>query len=148
LLGYCEGHNLELRYYKRDYEDRKGKYNMLINHVGVVVNDMNLSKEFYGTVLGGSVEHEFENETVHLVFMDFGNGIIELVKRKNEDFRGGLGVVEHIAFTVDNIEIAIEKLKTYKVQFISETPKAIDNKKVFFFQGPNGEKLEIVEHLK
>lgn len=121
---------------------------MLINHVGVVVNDMNESKDFYSSVLGGKVEHEFENDSVHLVFMDFGNGIIEFIKRKNVDFHGATGVVEHIAFTVDNIEKAIEKLKTFKVQFISETPKLIDNKKVFFFQGPNGEKLEIVEHLK
>jgi lactoylglutathione lyase len=121
---------------------------MLINHTGIVVKDMNTSKDFYMEVLGGEVEHEFENDSVHLVFMDFGNGVIELIKRKNEEFSGTNGVVEHIAFTVDNVERAIERLRTYKVKFISETPKSIDNKKVFFFQGLNGEKLEFVEHLK
>lgn len=121
---------------------------MIIDHIGVVIKDIYESKKFYTEVLGGIFDHEVENERVHLVFINFGHGVVELIKRKNEEFSSSKGVVEHIAFTVDSVDDTVKRLKEQKVDLISETAMFVDNKKVFFFQGPNGEKLEIVEYLK
>ena len=55
--------------------------------------------------------------------------------------------MEHIAFTVENLEDEIEKLKENNVEIISESPRVCDKKLIAFFKGPNGEKLEFVQYL-
>lgn len=55
---------------------------IIMNHVGVIVKDMDISKRFYSEVLDGVIDHEYEDENVHLCFVKSGNGVIELVKRK------------------------------------------------------------------
>lgn len=120
---------------------------IIMNHVGVIVKDMDISKRFYSEVLDGVIDHEYEDENVHLCFVKSGNGVIELVKRKKEQSSLNLGVVEHIAFTVENLEVAIEGLKKKNIEVISEFPRVCDNKLIAFFKGPNGEKLEFVQYL-
>ncbi|GAA0123076.1 MAG: VOC family protein [Clostridium argentinense] len=118
-----------------------------MNHVGVTVKDMEASKKFYSEILDGIIDHEYEDENVHLCFIKSGNGVIELVQRKKVESSFNIGVVEHIAFTVENLEDEIEKLKENNVEIISESPRVCDKKLIAFFKGPNGEKLEFVQYL-
>jgi lactoylglutathione lyase len=118
-----------------------------MNHVGVIVEDMEVSKKFYEEVIGAKLEHAYENERVQLTFYRVGSGVVELVKRKNTDHNRNLGVVEHIAFTVDNIEESMKLLKKHNVKSISEEIISMENKLLFFFEGPNGEKLEYVQYV-
>jgi lactoylglutathione lyase len=118
-----------------------------MNHVGVIVDDMEVSKKFYEEVIGAVLEHTYENERVQLAFYRVGSGVIELVKRKNTEHSRNLGVVEHIAFTVENIEESVEALKKNNVKPISENISTMENKLLFFFYGPNGEKLEYVQYV-
>jgi lactoylglutathione lyase len=55
--------------------------------------------------------------------------------------------VNHLAFTVENITAELERLKEAGVKLVDEEPRVILNGtvKIAFFQGPNGEKLELVE---
>lgn len=118
-----------------------------MNHVGVIVDDMEVSKKFYEEVIGAKLEHTYENERVELAFYKVGSGVVELVKRKNTNHNRNLGVVEHIAFTVDNIEESVELLKKHNLKSISEEIISMENKLLFFFEGPNGEKLEYVQYV-
>ena len=43
---------------------------------------MEASKKFYSEILDGIIDHEYEDENVHLCFIKSGNGVIELVQRK------------------------------------------------------------------
>jgi len=55
--------------------------------------------------------------------------------------------VNHLAFTVEDIEAELVRFKEAGVKLIDEEPRTIlnDNVKIVFFEGPNGEKLELVE---
>lgn len=121
---------------------------MKIEHVGIMVNDMNESLAFYQNILGLKLrKREWLNETVELAFLFFPEQPsveIELVHGgpvENE------GIVNHLAFTVNNIEAEMIRLKEAGTQLINEEPQIIlkGTVKIAFFQGPNGEKLELVE---
>lgn len=121
---------------------------MKIEHVGIMVNDMDESLAFYQTILGLKLrKREWLNETVELAFLFFPEQPsveIELVHGgpvENE------GIVNHLAFTVNNIEAEIFRLKEAGTQLINEEPQIIlkGTVKIAFFHGPNGEKLELVE---
>ena len=121
---------------------------MKMEHVGIMVNDMDESLAFYQNVLGLKLRNrEWLNDTVELAFLYFPEQPsveIELVfgvQVENE------GIVNHLAFTVEDIEAELVRFKEAGVKLIDEEPRSIlkDNVKIAFFSGPNGEKLELVE---
>ena len=121
---------------------------MKMEHVGIMVNDMDESLAFYQDILGLELRHrEWLNDTVELSFLFFPEQPsveVELVyggKVENE------GIVNHLAFTVENIEAELVRFKEAGVKLVDEEPRSILNEtvKIAFFQGPNGEKLELVE---
>jgi lactoylglutathione lyase len=121
---------------------------MKMEHVGIMVKDMNESLAFYQNILGLELRNrEWLNETVELAFLFFPEQPsveVELVYGgpvENE------GIVNHLAFTVENIEAELERFKEAGVKLVDEEPRTILNGtvKIAFFQGPNGEKLELVE---
>jgi lactoylglutathione lyase len=118
-----------------------------MDHVGVIVSDMEKSKKFYQEIIGAEQIHTYENENVQLAFYKIGSGVVELVKRKHVEHTRNLGVVEHIAFTVDNIEQCVKELKAKNIKLISENIITMENKLLFFFEGPDGEKLEFVQYV-
>ncbi|WP_229672221.1 VOC family protein [Pullulanibacillus camelliae] len=119
-----------------------------MEHVGIMVNDMDESLAFYQNILGLKLRNrEWLNDTVELAFLFFPEQPsveVELVcgnKMENE------GIVNHLAFTVENIEAELLRFKEAGVKLVDEKPRSILNAtvKIAFFQGPNGEKLELVE---
>jgi len=121
---------------------------MKMEHVGIMVNDMDESLEFYQNILGLKLRNrEWLNDTVELAFLYFPEQPsveIELVfgvQAENE------GIVNHLAFTVEDIEAELVRFKEAGVKLIDEEPRSIlnDKVKIAFFHGPNGEKLELVE---
>jgi lactoylglutathione lyase/glyoxylase I family protein len=56
------------------------------------------------------------------------------------------GVVNHIAFRVEDIFQAVEWLKSHKVELINDEPRSMGKSQYnFFFRGPSGEKLELFQ---
>ncbi|WP_163538436.1 VOC family protein [Gracilibacillus sp. YIM 98692] len=121
---------------------------MKMEHVGIMVNDMDESLAFYQNILGLELrKREWLNDTVELAFLFFPEQPsveVELVYGgpvENE------GIVNHLAFTVENIEAELVRFKEAGVKLVDEEPRSIfnDTVKIAFFKGPNGEKLELVE---
>ena len=121
---------------------------MKMEHIGIMVKDMDESLAFYQNILGLKLRNrEWLNDTVELAFLYFTEQPsveIELVygvQVENE------GIVNHLAFTVEDIEAELARLKEAGVKLVDEEPRSIlkDNVKIAFFEGPNGEKLELVE---
>jgi lactoylglutathione lyase len=119
-----------------------------MEHVGIMVKNMDESLAFYQNILGLELRNrEWLNESVELAFLFFPEQPsveIELVYGvpvENE------GIVNHVAFTVENIEAELVRLKEAGVTLIDEEPLTVLNGtvKIAFFYGPNGEKLELVE---
>jgi lactoylglutathione lyase len=118
-----------------------------IDHVGVMVNDLEASLLFYQKVVGLELKDQFTiaNGTITLAFLGF-NGTdeteLELVYGGNDDLPSE-GKVNHIAFLVDDIEEEFKRLQGLEVTFISDEIVTLPNGyRNFFVQGPDGEKVE------
>ena len=121
---------------------------MKMEHVGIMVNDMDESLAFYQNILGLELRNrEWLNDTIELAFLFFP----EQPSVEVELIYGGPveneGIVNHLAFRVENIESELVRFKEAGVKLVDEEPRSILNGtvKIAFFQGPNGEKLELVE---
>lgn len=117
---------------------------MFIEHIGIQTKDAEKSAEFYCKNLGFEICGDHLNERVKIIFLKAENGVIELVQNLKQPQERVDGVVDHIAFRVHDIEREVEKLKAAGVELISEKPMDFKQDKVFFFRGPNGERLEFV----
>ena len=111
-------------------------------HIGIFAKDIDASIDFYKR-LGFSLDGE-ENIGIRLAFLSAGSCIIELVEQKNPETRIA-GVVDHIAFEVDDIDDAIRRanaagiaVNTAEIASLS----ILGGVKNVFFTGPDGERLE------
>ncbi|MBM7569904.1 VOC family protein [Aquibacillus albus] len=121
---------------------------MKMEHVGIMVNDMDESLAFYQNILGLELRNrEWLNDTIELAFLFFPEQPsveVELVYGRPFENEG---IVNHLAFTVKNIEAELARFKEAGIKLVDEEPRIILNGtvKIAFFEGPNGEKLELVE---
>jgi lactoylglutathione lyase len=123
-----------------------------IEHVGIMVKDLAASIAFYQNVLGFDLLEQIEpGPSVSLAFLgnkENGHVYVELVSREGADFPDQ-GKVNHLAFTVDDINKEINRLKELNVTFASEEPLSLPNgSNYIFFKGPDGESLELFQPAK
>lgn len=118
-----------------------------VSHIGLVVRDAAKSSDFYQKVLGCSEVDSYRDNRVTLVFLRTGTQTIELVQyMAGEAEPRRAGVVDHIAFKVQDIDAEIAKLRGMGVTLIFDAPREMaGGKKIFFFAGPDGERLEFVQ---
>ena len=115
-----------------------------LEHLGIMVRDIEASIAFYTEVLG--LEHKYTmthtNGVIQLAFLAFP----ELIQGYNADLPAE-GKVHHAAFTVDDIETEFERLKALpQVELREEEMTTLPNgARYFFFYGPDGELLELVQ---
>lgn len=122
-----------------------------VEHIGLVVRDARRSEEFYRRVLGCAKIDQYQDQRVKLVFLQAGGQTIELVQYLDSQTQPRpAGAIDHIAFRVDDIETAAAAVKAAGADLIFDTPKTTMNgaKKIFFFAGPDGERLEFVQEAK
>jgi lactoylglutathione lyase len=122
-----------------------------LEHIGVKVSNMDRSIQFYKDVLGLELVGRSQvNEQLELAFLsypDTDNIQIELISRRSDDLPAA-GIVDHMAFTVTDIEAEVERLKSLGVKMIDEAPRELNISgivKIAFFYGPDGEKLEFFQ---
>ena len=124
-----------------------------INHIGIVVNDIEKSLQFWHDVLGIDLE-SFESVpsfNVDLAFLHIDKSRIELLKptstQNNEYYEllqsRGSGF-HHICLEVDNINEMLEKLKSHNVKLKNETAIELPGRKLAFLE-PDGCDGVIVE---
>ncbi|KON69757.1 glyoxalase [Peribacillus butanolivorans] len=140
-----------------------------IDHVGVIVNDLSAAKEFFldfGLEVKGEWEMEGELMGYAVGLNDVkvacvGLGMpdvqtwIELIKfytpsdEKDiqQTFANTLGI-RHIAFTVEDIEAVVAKLKKKGTEIFSEIQQYEESYKLCYVRGPEGIILELAEEIK
>ncbi|MGE7944817.1 VOC family protein [Lysinibacillus xylanilyticus] len=140
-----------------------------IDHVGVIVNDLSAAKEFF-LDFGLEVKGEWEMEgdlmgyaaglndvkvaCVGLGTTD-GQTWIELIKFYTpsdekgiqQPYANTLGI-RHIAFTVEDIEAVVAKLKKKDTEIFSEIQQYEESYKLCYVRGPEGIILELAEEIK
>jgi len=121
-----------------------------IEHVGIMVRDIERSVAFYTEVVGlrhlRTMPHT--NGVIKLAFLaypDASETVIELIEGYNAELPAE-GKVHHIAFTVDRLDDELARIRTLNVELrdtdITTLP---DGSRYFFFYGPDGELLELFE---
>ncbi len=127
-----------------------------IDHLGVAVKSIEQALEFYQNTLGvepTGVE-EVPSQKVKVAFLPVGESNIELLEATSEDSaiakhieKRGEGIA-HLAFKVDNIEVALSTLKEKGVRLINETPQpGAHGAKIAFIhpKSTNGILIELCE---
>jgi catechol 2,3-dioxygenase-like lactoylglutathione lyase family enzyme len=137
-------------------------------HVGIVVHDLEKTKDFWINALGFNVHIEAKEKSPYIdellainnpslitvKLIDSNGFIIELLKFDNyqvgKSWFGDLKTtgLTHIALTVDDLNELLVKLKQHNCQPFSDI-KISPNKKVqvVFVKGPEGIILELVQEL-
>lgn len=127
-----------------------------IDHIGIIVRDIQQALEFYETALGLSLSQvvEVPDQKVEVAFLPVGESNIELVQPLTDDTgtakfleKRGEGI-HHICLEVEDIEAALAQLKAHGAPLIDETPRPGAHGRVAFIhpKGAHGVLLELVEH--
>jgi catechol 2,3-dioxygenase-like lactoylglutathione lyase family enzyme len=139
-----------------------------MEHVGIVVDDLAAAVEFFvelglelageGSVEGEAVDRVVGLEGVRsdLAFMRApdGSGQLELIKFRSPPMREGdrqapantVGL-RHLAFTVDDIEDVVARLRARGAELVGEVARYEDSFLLCYVRGPEGIIVELAERL-
>jgi methylmalonyl-CoA/ethylmalonyl-CoA epimerase len=129
---------------------------MKIDHIGVVVHDIQEALKAYETALGLPLREvvEVPDQEVEVAFLPVGESNVELVQPTSSDTgiakfleKHGEGI-HHICIEVEDIEAALARLKAHGAQLIDEEPRAGAHGRVAFVhpRAMHGVLIELVEH--
>jgi methylmalonyl-CoA/ethylmalonyl-CoA epimerase len=103
-----------------------------INHIGIAVKSLDEAIPFYQNTLGMAFNdvEEVAEQKVKVAFLLVGEAKIELLEPTSEESpiagflrKNGPGI-HHIAYEVEDIEVAIAKMKLDGARMIDEIPRA------------------------
>jgi methylmalonyl-CoA/ethylmalonyl-CoA epimerase len=123
-----------------------------INHIAIVVSDMENGKQFWHDVLGLPLggEHRETQEGVDVAFLPIGESNIELLQPFEQNSisafleKRGPGI-HHICLEVDDIETALLQLKAAEIRLIHDTPRRNAHGNQFAFLHPKSTGGVLVE---
>ncbi|MBN1372727.1 MAG: methylmalonyl-CoA epimerase [Anaerolineaceae bacterium] len=111
-----------------------------INHVAVVVADIDQALGFWQDALGLQLHHveEVPSQKAVVAFLPVGDSEVELVKPTTDD--SGLakflaekgGGMHHLCIEVDDIDAKLAELKQKGVRLINETAQELPGRKMAF----------------
>jgi lactoylglutathione lyase len=123
-----------------------------MEHTAIIVKDMDQSISFYSDLFGFKLRIRGESAVREMAFLYLEQQKdmeIELIRDKEPKEYSSNSVVNHLAFTVENIDEAISYYKNKGITFTSDEPKpTIDGGRMILFYGPNEEFLQFVEKGK
>jgi methylmalonyl-CoA epimerase len=129
---------------------------MKIDHIGVVVHDIQEALKAYEAALGLPLREVMEvpDQEVEVAFLPVGESNIELVQPTSSDTavarfleKRGEGI-HHVCIEVEDIDAALARLRVHKVQLIDEEPRPGAHGRVAFVhpRAMHGVLIELVEH--
>ncbi|MFN8373082.1 MAG: methylmalonyl-CoA epimerase [Anaerolineae bacterium] len=129
---------------------------MKINHIAIVVEDVNAALTFWRDALGLPLQHTERNEgeAVEIAFLPTGESEVELIAPITPDSgvakymaKKGAGL-HHLCLEVDDIVAKLEQLKSHSIELINDTPKTRPDGTKYAFVHPKstgGVLLELYE---
>ena len=121
-----------------------------LSHIGVMVESCERSEKFYTENLGFEKAYDYVDGALHLMFLKNGDCTIEFIERPGLD-RKLPGRTDHVALSVKGIGEIVEGLKNRGVlskdASVGEMPLLYGGSKSIFFEGPDGERIELFEIL-
>ncbi|MEO6913290.1 MAG: methylmalonyl-CoA epimerase [Candidatus Baltobacteraceae bacterium] len=104
---------------------------MRLDHVAIVVKDMDETIELYTKTLGFAIVYRetIEDQNVEAVGLQAGDSIVELLRPLSEEspiatFRGDAKTkLHHTAYRVDDLQAELARLKAAGIRLIDEHPR-------------------------
>jgi methylmalonyl-CoA/ethylmalonyl-CoA epimerase len=129
---------------------------MKIDHVGIVVRDIQTALQVYESALGLPLKEvaEVPDQKVEVASLPVGESNVELVQPLSDDTgiarfleKRGEGI-HHICIEVNDIEATLARLQDRGVPLIDEVPRQGAHGRVAFIhpKGMHGVLIELVEH--
>ena len=126
-----------------------------INHVAIVVKDIDESLKFWATALGLELHHveDVPSQASKVAFIPLGESEIELVQPTTEDSgmaayleKRGEGM-HHLCIEVDDIEAKMQELKEAGIRLINDVPQLLPGRKMAFIhpKSASGVLVELYE---
>jgi methylmalonyl-CoA/ethylmalonyl-CoA epimerase len=127
-----------------------------IDHIAILVDEMDKTLQFWSEALGMEVSHiqDIPAEAAQIAFLPTGGSEIELVRPTTGDSglakyleKRGPGM-HHVCLEVDDIDGMLAQLKEKGIQLINEQPRTgADGKKYAFIhpKSANGVLVELYE---
>jgi methylmalonyl-CoA/ethylmalonyl-CoA epimerase len=126
-----------------------------VNHVAIVVRDIDSALEFWNNALGIPLDHveEVPSQQAKVAFLPVGGSEIELVQPTNSDSgmasfleKRGEGL-HHVCVEVSDIDAMLAQLKRAGVRLINETAQILPGRKMAFVhpKSANGVLIELYE---
>lgn len=102
-----------------------------LDHVGIVVHNIDESLKTFGDALGMTLleRRDAPEQLVEAAFLDGGNSTLELIAPTDTEsgtarFLQNRGEgVHHVCYEVDDIQAALEELRSRGVRLVDETPR-------------------------
>jgi methylmalonyl-CoA/ethylmalonyl-CoA epimerase len=129
-----------------------------INHVAIVVADIDESLKFWRDALGIELSHieDVPSQKAQVAFLPLGDSEVELVKPTTDDSgaakflaeRGG--GMHHLCFETDDVAAMLANLKAKGVRLINEEPIVLPGRKMAFVhpKSTGGVLVELYELTK
>jgi len=129
---------------------------MKLDHIGIVVHDVQLALQVYEAALGLQLKEvvDVADQAVRVAFLPLGDSNLELVQPTAE----GTGIakflanrgegIHHVCIEVEDIGGLLARLKAHGVPLIDEEPRQGAHGQVAFIhpKGAHGVLIELVEH--
>ena len=126
-----------------------------INHVAIVVKDIDESLKFWETALGLRLHHmeDVPSQASKVAFIPVGESEIELVQPTTEDSgmaayleKRGEGM-HHLCIEVDDIEAKTQELRDAGIRLINDVPQVLPGRKMAFIhpKAASGVLVELYE---
>jgi len=122
-----------------------------IHHIAILTGDYERSKQFYTEILGFTIIKETFRAERNSYKLDLAvNGVYQIELFSFPDHRERVSYPEakglrHLAFAVENVEVAASELRAYGVEVQGIRTDEITNKQFCFFYDPNGQPMELYE---
>ncbi|MDR3588714.1 MAG: VOC family protein [Negativicutes bacterium] len=121
-----------------------------VAHLGLIVKDVERSTRFYQQYCGCQPLKALQSDLIKIQFLSAEGVIIELLQHlvPDPEAQRRAGVVDHVAFLVDDIEAEVNKLRAAGIQIYVEPRPSIIGATIIFFAGPDNERVEFIQPSK
>jgi catechol 2,3-dioxygenase-like lactoylglutathione lyase family enzyme len=125
-----------------------------LQHCGLIVAELERSRRFYGEALGLEEVARPPNFTFAGAWFRIGDTEVHLLAEADTTVRAGApdpgpsgayGLVNHLAFQIDDLDAALERLERHGVPLIGGPMPRGDGYDQVFLRDPDGHVLELFE---
>lgn len=125
-----------------------------IDHIGIAVKNLDETVAFYRDVMGLEVSAAEEFNGMKIAFLRIGDSELELLEDMTSDgaiarfvAKRGEGI-QHVAYRVDNIEQALDEMRTKGLRLIDERPRPGARRARVAFLHPSSTKGVLIEFVE